>query len=51
MLQQQRAAVLRDLLIAVNDGRITEAEANQVYTHEVWTRVARALGLEYRREP
>jgi hypothetical protein len=42
--------VLRELLLAINDGRMTEGEAQVSHRHEVWIRVGRELGLQYRRE-
>jgi len=51
VLLRQREQTLRDLLLAVNAGSLAEDEAHREYTHEVLLRVARELGLEYRREP
>jgi hypothetical protein len=42
--------VVHDFLIALIDGTMSEAEADTLYAHEAWTRVAMELGLEYRRE-
>jgi hypothetical protein len=43
--------VLRELLLAINDGRMTEGQAQVAHRHEVWIRVGRELGLQYWREP
>jgi len=43
--------VLRELLLAVNDGQLSEEAAAALHLHETWMRVARELGVEYRREP
>jgi hypothetical protein len=43
--------VLRELLLAINDGRMTEGEAQASHRHEVWIRLGAELGLQYWREP
>jgi hypothetical protein len=39
-----------ELLRAIRGRSLTPAEAETRFLHEVWTRVARELGLEYRQE-
>jgi hypothetical protein len=48
--RQAEAEVLSEFRQAILDGRMTAATAESRYYHEIWSRVARRLGLTYQRE-
>ncbi len=48
---RQQAAVDAFLRQEMQSGRITLADYEARFYHEVWSRVAQDLGMDYRREP
>lgn len=48
---RHEADVRREFFQAIGNGTMTRAEAEALHFHEIWSRVAGELGLDYRREP